>query len=92
MMPFKIGGSKSKSKSSSSAESFIDQTQAPHLANIYNQAQKLGEQGMPVEGTAGLNQNLINAMQNQTAAGTACLLYTSPSPRDGLLSRMPSSA
>ena len=24
--------------------------------------------------------------------GFACLLYTSPSPRDGLLSRMPSSA
>ena len=24
--------------------------------------------------------------------GVACLLYTSPSPRDGLLSRMPSSA
>ena len=27
-----------------------------------------------------------------TAAAMACLLYTSPSPRDGLLSRMPSSA
>ena len=26
------------------------------------------------------------------AANTVCLLYTSPSPRDGLLSRMPSSA
>ena len=26
------------------------------------------------------------------AASNACLLYTSPSPRDGLLSRMPSSA
>ena len=26
------------------------------------------------------------------AHGMACLLYTSPSPRDGLLSRMPSSA
>ena len=26
------------------------------------------------------------------ADGTLCLLYTSPSPRDGLLSRMPSSA
>ena len=26
------------------------------------------------------------------ARATACLLYTSPSPRDGLLSRMPSSA
>ena len=28
----------------------------------------------------------------QTQGGDACLLYTSPSPRDGLLSRMPSSA
>ena len=26
------------------------------------------------------------------AIGKTCLLYTSPSPRDGLLSRMPSSA
>ena len=25
-------------------------------------------------------------------SGRSCLLYTSPSPRDGLLSRMPSSA
>ena len=29
---------------------------------------------------------------NGAAALNACLLYTSPSPRDGLLSRMPSSA
>ena len=28
----------------------------------------------------------------QTPPSMACLLYTSPSPRDGLLSRMPSSA
>ena len=27
-----------------------------------------------------------------TGRDAACLLYTSPSPRDGLLSRMPSSA
>ena len=27
-----------------------------------------------------------------TTMSTSCLLYTSPSPRDGLLSRMPSSA
>src|SRR5680860_1829012 len=27
-----------------------------------------------------------------SVGGNACLLYTSPSPRDGLLSRMPSSA
>ena len=31
--------------------------------------------------------------ENKTAGGIIiCLLYTSPSPRDGLLSRMPSSA
>ena len=35
-------------------------------------------------------QELIEA--ELTATIGACLLYTSPSPRDGLLSRMPSSA
>ena len=32
------------------------------------------------------------AGKDRTGVSTACLLYTSPSPRDGLLSRMPSSA
>ena len=32
---------------------------------------------------------IVNGVQSQ---GVGCLLYTSPSPRDGLLSRMPSSA
>ena len=32
------------------------------------------------------------AVFNNTALARVCLLYTSPSPRDGLLSRMPSSA
>ena len=37
--------------------------------------------------------NLIDGITNGTViASKACLLYTSPSPRDGLLSRMPSSA
>ena len=30
--------------------------------------------------------------QEKPQEGKVCLLYTSPSPRDGLLSRMPSSA
>ena len=30
--------------------------------------------------------------EQQTKSSKTCLLYTSPSPRDGLLSRMPSSA
>ena len=36
-----------------------------------------------------INVNLYT-MDNKTSV--ICLLYTSPSPRDGLLSRMPSSA
>ena len=35
---------------------------------------------------------LIFSISQIMAALNACLLYTSPSPRDGLLSRMPSSA
>ena len=34
----------------------------------------------------------VDAETSITLQGDRCLLYTSPSPRDGLLSRMPSSA
>ena len=34
----------------------------------------------------------MEAAKEVNANGMGCLLYTSPSPRDGLLSRMPSSA
>ena len=37
----------------------------------------------------GLRKRLLNERQRKNQA---CLLYTSPSPRDGLLTRMPSSA
>ena len=47
-----------------------------------------------VVGSGIMAENL--SMGNQALAllanAIACLLYTSPSPRDGLLSRMPSSA
>ena len=36
--------------------------------------------------------NVVQAFCTQQMHLVACLLYTSPSPRDGLLSRMPSSA
>ena len=36
-----------------------------------------------------LQSDLLNPIERQHVI---CLLYTSPSPRDGLLSRMPSSA
>ena len=42
---------------------------------------------------AGFVGELVTAeLLNGTQKNTSCLLYTSPSPRDGLLSRMPSSA
>ena len=39
-----------------------------------------------------LHRNLNNRHIQLIAIGGACLLYTSPSPRDATLSRMPSSA
>ena len=39
-----------------------------------------------------LEYDIANGAGGFWLAGTTCLLYTSPSPRDGLLSRMPSSA
>ena len=41
---------------------------------------------------AGTSRKMINIKANEVAINDGCLLYTSPSPRDGLLSRMPSSA
>ena len=43
-----------------------------------------------------IRRNIMNAVERMTGLSVervnVCLLYTSPSPRDGLLSRMPSSA
>ena len=41
-----------------------------------------------------LESGTLNVLLGPTLSGktSICLLYTSPSPRDGLLSRMPSSA
>ena len=35
---------------------------------------------------------LASSIRSEGGKANVCLLYTSPSPRDGLLSRMPSSA
>ena len=44
-----------------------------------------------IVGQKAVTQTLKNAIVSHKTSH-ACLLYTSPSPRDGLLSRMPSSA
>ena len=50
---------------------------------------KPSTQGPKATGERYLPAKAIKAL---SASEYACLLYTSPSPRDGLLSRMPSSA
>ena len=40
----------------------------------------------------GIGQETLALADQFVAQGYTCLLYTSPSPRDGLLSRMPSYA
>ena len=68
----------------------------------YTESQKLGY-GDPTAKKLGIEINWVDysgglsEIKAQKEAGAItwdiiCLLYTSPSPRDGLLSRMPSSA
>lgn len=59
----------SKTKSQDSAETFVDPNQSPFLQDLYSQAQMLNSQGMPVEGVAGLNPMLMNAMMSSFNAG-----------------------
>ena len=55
--------------------------------------QMTDENGQPVVSGPGLFEQIINKDTYSTLTQKKiCLLYTSPSPRDGLLSRMPSSA
>ena len=49
-------------------------------------------EGIAVGGKIAIGDNVSLRPGNITLLSEICLLYTSPSPRDGLLSRMPSSA
>ena len=59
---------------------------------------KVLKQVHPDTGISSKAMSIMNSFINDifekiaTEASKLCLLYTSPSPRDGLLSRMPSSA
>ena len=58
----------------------------PYAPVVYNNIQLTKKMIPTLERVAGESNVII------TKAGTGCLLYTSPSPRDATLSRMPSSA
>ena len=62
---------------------------------VVNKSGGAGAEGfLDVKGAKGDPNKIIITLSNlfTTPLATGCLLYTSPSPRDGLLSRMPSSA
>ena len=62
-------------------------------ANVITTLAKL-ETGLPLYPMGAIGEDEYGAfiLKECRHLGLPCLLYTSPSPRDGLLSRMPSSA
>jgi hypothetical protein len=68
---FSFGGSKSDSSSNSNSSTFVDPNQSPYLQDIYGQAQQLNSQGMPVEGVAGINGMLGNALGTAYGVGSS---------------------
>ena len=81
----------------------LDKEYQQSVAELTRIAQSTNLNGKAlIDGTAGAMQfqvgsnttsdNQITLTLSTSFDASACLLYTSPSPRDGLLSRMPSSA
>ena len=69
------------------------QSGSGHITTItYSREEKLNS--LNSEGIQELHQAFLSLSNDEDlrAIVLTCLLYTSPSPRDGLLSRMPSSA
>ena len=60
--------------------------------SVYSEGFTLNGSPIPPEVNRGLKSLLSSLDHDAEDHIEACLLYTSPSPRDGLLSRMPSSA
>ena len=61
----------------------------PSVVTTSDAGTGIGYTGMWIRGS---DPTRVNITINRIPYNDACLLYTSPSPRDGLLSRMPSSA
>jgi hypothetical protein len=66
---FGFGKNSSKSSSNSNANTFVDRDQAPYLNDVRSQAQRLNSSGMPVEGVAGINNNLKTTLNDQYSGG-----------------------
>ena len=71
------------------AKPYMDESHTPLIMDLVNAPDYSGN---PKDLKAKLPEDITYSEIKATLASVACLLYTSPSPRDGLLSRMPSSA
>ena len=91
MMKKKNGGKKvTGKKSSETGERYLPEKAIKSLSSAeYAATTKAKRQGTK-RGKQFVKQP--KGIAKKTAKYRSCLLYTSPSPRDGLLSRMPSSA
>ena len=72
-----------------------DSSRSKHSFKYYFEGQHIRILSTDTQSTGSITNEKGNALVitiPQVNIDTACLLYTSPSPRDGLLSRMPSSA
>ena len=59
---------------------------------VFREAQGLEETEIPMDLRQTPADLVVLSFSDSDLGAFSCLLYTSPSPRDGLLSRMPSSA
>ena len=73
---------------------FIEGVNEQRLADRRNLLTQLSGSAQPTEPLEHYQQRVFDMLLDEETrrAFKVCLLYTSPSPRDGLLSRMPSSA
>ena len=73
-------------------EQIITKEHKPLFPYEYSKSQRI--LGVEINGEIFIfSENALSSLSIQELYSTyPCLLYTSPSPRDGLLSRMPSSA
>ena len=70
----------------------LDRLKRYSIAGINQRIVDLKMLYIELETTVYYNSNVFSDTDGLKAQVIDCLLYTSPSPRDGLLSRMPSSA
>ena len=66
-----------------------------NISSVINSFKEVAKDKANIEVTSDLNKIKSSdkvVLPGQGSFKSCCLLYTSPSPRDGLLSRMPSSA